>query len=188
MLDEAHKVLQMWRLKDLKEPDGRLLSDHASEHMVKLPEKFHRLGLPDKLSKLTDDFSVFLAPEIIAAILSLNAARNCIVHREGVVGEKDASDLGKLEIRWTKPTLTITGEAGTRPVEPGGRVEAGEMLEFSNKNASKSFGLGERIKFTSTEFSEICWTFFQFGVEIQRSLSTIGKAEGKLSDPPPDGT
>ncbi len=183
MLDEAHKVLQVWRLQDLMEPDGKLLSDHAIEHMVKLPEKFHRLALPDKLSKLLEEFSVSLDLNIVGAILSLNAARNCIVHREGIVGEKDASVTGKLDIRWTKPTLTITGEGGTRPVEPGGRVEAGEMVGFSNEKASKSFDLGERIEFSSAEFSEICWTFFQFGTEIQRSLSTIGKAEGKLSDP-----
>ena len=50
-------------------------------------------------------------------------------------------------------------------------VEAGSQIEVGFEEVSKSFPLGSRVEFTSTEFAEICLTFSIFAIAVEQSIN-----------------
>src|SRR5581483_6065941 len=97
--------------------------------------------------------------------LSLQKVRNCLEHRDGVVGEKDA-DKDTKSLKLYLPQLKIYGEKdGTRTeIGKGSFVEKDTLIIIKNEIQEREFKLGERIAFKPEEFHDIgfgCWAFVQ---------------------------
>ena len=151
-------------------------------------QKFEKLGLPKKIrddkSALKECYGVVAEDKFIDAVISLNDARNCLVHRGGRVQKVDVNEptSQKLVIKWFGPDVHAHSERGSREVEFGKtRTEADEVLEMNLLGErQKEFGLGEPILLTTQEFSEICLTFFFFGLETTKSAERFFRALGFL--------
>ena len=83
-LEESRRILAAWSLGS-----GEIRSQDWNDRMVDQAQRFHRLGFPDKIAFLADQYQVSLPPEKEKDLLSLNQARNCTVHRQSVVGLQD---------------------------------------------------------------------------------------------------
>jgi len=98
---------------------------------------FHRRGLPYKLRFLSEEHGLSVSRELQEQVLSLNRARNCLVHRAGVVSaQHDANDSGKLRVFWRKSELIASGPAGERPVTESNPILAGGeslLLRFCSR-------------------------------------------------------
>jgi hypothetical protein len=152
---------------------ARLTGEDWNKEIVAEAPKYDHLRLPDKLSYLERRYG-FVRPELTAHILSLNAARNCLTHRAGVVGTKDVKDPTEngLTVRWRRLRGEIVEPSGARkPVTLGAFVEAGSQIEVGFEEVSKSFLLGSRVEFTSTEFADICLTFSIFAIAVEQAIS-----------------
>ena len=153
---------------------ARLSGAEWNMHVVRGAVKFDRLPLPEKLRHLETQYS-WQRPELSEDILSLNGARNCFAHRQGVVGPADvrnASD-GALSIRWRKLKLAIETEGTERIVGRGSRVETGELLAVSFVEAGLKVPVGERIVITAEDYVDISQTFLLFGLQLEKSIMDV---------------
>jgi hypothetical protein len=153
---------------------GRLTGDEWNTNIVRGAAKFDRLPLPEKLIYLQKRYS-WHRPELSDHILSLNAVRNCLVHRDGIVGGNDlklSGDQG-LSVRWRKGELVAGTGTDKRVLEAGSHVDAGETVTVEFIDLEKSFALGERVVFNVTEYVDISLTFLLFGRQAQKSTMEL---------------
>lgn len=83
-LEESRQILAVWALGS-----GEIRAEDWNEKIVAEAKRFHRLGLPDKLAFLQTQYQVALPPDKEKDLISLNRARNCLVHREGIISLQD---------------------------------------------------------------------------------------------------
>jgi hypothetical protein len=162
-------------------PDGRLFihifptAQEWNEQIMRKAARFERLTLPDKFQYLENTYRLQL-PTLKDAILSLNAARNCLTHRHGIVGQNDLknpSDTG-LTIYLRKAEVFATSPQGERTIENSpALLNAGEGLSVRFIESSRAFLLGERISFTPRGFMDVCTTFLSFAIDLNGTIRSF---------------
>jgi hypothetical protein len=176
-LEEVRKVCAVWSLSN--ETTGA----KWMARMVEETKKFHRRGLPEKLTFLEKEYGLAIPP-LKDQILSINAARNCIVHRRGIVHDQDANSPKGLRVQWRKYKMFVDGPSGRREIVPPAMVEGGERLVLIEGDAEKVFAKGNIVGFSAQEFSEICWSLLSFGIVTIKNLEAHGRAKGMSFDQP----
>lgn len=165
-----------------------LSGEDWNTHIVGGARKFDRLTLPDKFEHLEKSFG-WRVPTLAKHVLSLNAARNCLTHRRGVVTTadlKDPTDTG-LIIRFRKLQLKAVGPSGERIVGEGTIVNADEAVHISFEDSEKVVPLGKHIAFTTEEFLDAGLTFLLFCLELQESAVALQNARRPTPpEAPPD--
>jgi len=131
---------------------------------------FNKLGLPEKIEYLKSNFDVF--SDYAEYIISINKARNCLVHRKGIVSERDAGPNQKLEIKWNTFKVRTTSPDGkdTKIVNRNDIVLKDWSLEVWLEEAFKTCNKGDKIIFTQEEISDTIMTLIQYGSYIQQSM------------------
>jgi hypothetical protein len=134
--------------------------------------QFDRFPLPEKFNHLINTYG-FELPALSVAILSLNAARNCLTHRKGIVGQldlKEPTDKG-LVINFRKSELFVSGSEGERIIDTSPAIlNSGEMLSMRFVNSERIFLLGDRIQFTTREYTDVCGTFLAFALDLNEKI------------------
>lgn len=126
--------------------------------------KFERMGIEDQLDILAKDFAIDDA--WISRLVGYNRVRNCLAHRQGVVGQQDTNDGDDLVIRWLVPTVE------SRSGPPAASIDAGHMSSLISahhvqggaahievRDKEKRFAIGSRLNLLPTDILEICSTF-----------------------------
>ncbi len=178
LLEEVRRVLAIWRLVYEVSRDGKIRAKDWDEGVVKASKRFHRLGLPDKLNALGTDYGLSLDPGRVGHVLSINAARNTLVHRKGIVSERDANTENGLLMRWEKLGAFLTKDGEEREVVPPMLVEAGTEIVVQARPMEKLFALNSQIEVNVQEFADVCWTLFVFGESTKQLLEKHGRARG----------
>jgi hypothetical protein len=181
-LETANRVLSVWELVIKQKGEAKLTGEDWNEIIINGSKRFHRLGLPDKIKHLSHINFFQLDPELTKQILTINAARNCLVHRKGIVSERDANIDGELEVRWTKLSLYLKNESGEQEIIPPQIVEKDNIIAVKNVHISKTFAIGKKIVFSAQEFSDICWCLFLFGQSTTKCVEEIGRNNGFVAD------
>ena len=137
-------------------------------------KKFNRLGLPDKVERLKADYSTTIIPVSISDILSMNIARNCLVHRAGVVTDKDKNINNGLQVDWTKLEMLLDDKI----IQPAQPAISGQKLGIRFVKTSKVFLLGERILFTTDEIGQICMACTFFARDCAEKTEAYWRTQG----------
>jgi hypothetical protein len=182
VLEEARVVLAAWRLKlDRSEVT---LSDWQ-ETIGKEGRRFHRLGLPDKINFLANQYGLKMDPPLVEQILTINGARNCLVHRGGKITERDRNCETGFELHWRATVAVAQGPDGEREVEPPILLNEGEGLGIATRPRRRLFAIGEDFTVSSGEFAQVCWTLFLFVQTLAEKLEEIGRSQGIEFTPGP---
>jgi hypothetical protein len=106
---------------------------------------------------------------------SLQAARNCLEHRAGIVGNADTK--GAAEFTLSVPRLKIFYLRGSEEIElaAGERVDAGDdrpevEILMKIETRARSISLGGRLTFTPQEFNEIAFACNYLGQQLAGRL------------------
>ncbi len=176
-LQEVRLVCAVWSL-------GNQTTGAAwMARMVEEAKKFHHRGLPDKLTFLEKEYGLTFPP-LKEQIFSINGARNCIVHRRGVVHDQDMNSPSGLRVRWRRYQIFVDGPSGRREIVPPAMVDGGETIRMIEGDVEKVFAKGSVVGFSAQEFSEICWTLLSFGMATVKNLEAHGRAIGMTFDQP----
>ena len=186
-LEETRMVLAVWQIgiRNRSEP---ITGADWHEATVRQRQRFHRLGVPDKIDALQQTYTLPLDPDLVGHLRTINDARNCLVHRQGIVQERDVNEGGALRVSWRHLALVIQGPDGERAGFPGAIVDVGETLCVSNRDVSKLFPLGNAISFSVQEFADICWWLFLLGLSTTKLIEDWARERGIELQMPQDDT
>lgn len=174
-LDDIHRFLAAMTLFEGRGRNVTITAGELQRAMDQEPKRFHKRGFPAKLEHVESTYGVALDSALVPMVRSVNAARNCLVHRGGIVSDKDLGESGKLVVRWRRLAIFVTGEGGERRLDPPMALEAGAQVAARNEDVEKVFGRGERLEFSAEEFSGICWFLYRCCVDLSQSVH--GKAQ-----------
>ena len=186
-LEGVRQVLAFWAITNYGKGPTSIDGEEWNEKLVREAKKFHGAGLPDKLAVLSEQFGLVLPPLVTRQILSFNAARNCLVHRQGVVATRDLGGELQLSVAWVKVSLVATDQHGERELVPEMGVEGGGTITGRQSVVQRTFEKGERIQFSAQEFAEICFALFSFGSTTVVLAEEVGRAKGVTFVPPSEG-
>ena len=175
VVEEARVVLAAWRLK--LDKSEVTLSDW-NETIGREGRRFHRLGLPDKINFLANQYGLRMDPPLVEQILTINGARNCLVHRGGKITERDRNCDAGFELHWRATVAVAQGPDGEREVEPPILLNEGEGLGIATRPRRRLFAIGEDFTVSSGEFAQVCWTLFLFVQALAEKLEEIGRSQG----------
>jgi hypothetical protein len=147
--------------------------------IVKEEARFEMKSIREQLAAVCELLGV--VNSYTSIVESWRKARTCLAHRLGVVAQTDGDENANvLTVRWRGLQL--------RAVEPDGKVtvlnlntagnpyfEHGASIEISVLGKSVEFELGQPIRLTGHQLSEICWT----AQELSRDLIANSEAATK---------
>jgi uncharacterized protein YutE (UPF0331/DUF86 family) len=165
VLEEARRICAVATLGS-----GRLIKAHdLSVHVNGDDGKFHRLGLPDRLDHLSSRYG--LAPNLSEHFLSLNRARNCLVHRRGVVGARDVDGTGSLSVTFRAVRPVVIAPSGERVVSfPFTIEEEGSSLGVRVVDEIRSFPLGSQVQFSPEDLHSCLLTILLFSQAVSAEV------------------
>jgi hypothetical protein len=156
-LESANRVLSIWDLLKKQAASSLVTVGDWNSIFLDSGNKFHRLGLPDKIHNLCDNKCLNVPEDLKIQVLSINIARNCCVHRKGIVSDRDSNTADGLKVEWRHMKIFLQDEDGERDLVLGQRVEKDSVFSVRFENSEKLFGVGESIIFTVEEISGIIW-------------------------------
>lgn len=175
-LDETRRVCALCRLCAKKKTTGKELNAVLGDEA----RKFHRLGFPDKFEALRSDFGV--TTNLQDHFLSLNQARNCLVHRKGIVAGKDTNEGDKLVIKWRIMQVVAKPADGTPEitlVEPK-VLEAESEVYVRVVDRTKAIDVGQEILLAREELCQNIFTLFLLAQDLVKSAEFYMKTIGLL--------
>jgi hypothetical protein len=144
-----------------------------SDKFGKSLESFDWKGVEKKLKILRSNFGIETTKEIY--FKSINQVRNCLTHRNGIVGQKDLGGDDSLKLCWLSLDSIIKTPSGEvislNPPFPksGTFLKEGGELCIKVIEKIKEFSFGDVIKLNPNDLSEICLVFFIATEEISKS-------------------
>lgn len=189
-LEEIYQILILWSLIPIGSSNGAKVKLEKMRQMEKDIAAFHLKNLPDKFSVLKK-FDFVFPVDVESELLSINAARNCLVHRAGIVGERDL-DKGtdSFTLKWRALDPFVKDIHGERPLSlPYQSPTEGEaFLALKLGAKEKTFNPGQHLTVSSEEFNWIGWTQLSASQWAASRLEEIARAKGFVIDnPAPSG-
>ena len=140
--------------------------------------RFPPAGLPERLLILQTTDHLALPAEIKVSLLSLNKARNCLVHRGGVVSVEDLTDGNDLVLTWVQFLLILRNEDGERPAVIGELLKKPTEYFVRRALTEKRFPALARIVLSAEEFADATFSLAVIGIEFAAALRHRAEAEG----------
>jgi len=148
-------------------------------------KSFHGDGFDKKLPALKKKLGV--APsgafeERWAEVESIIRARNCLEHRDGIVGDKDIkAPSDALVVHWRAPRLL---DLQGNEIPPNTSVDGFEWRPAMLREYT--FKRGERVEFSIKDFTEMCIVVNRFGEQLREWVHAAATAAGvPQGDAPP---
>jgi hypothetical protein len=176
-LEEVQLVLAMWSIAD---PSGgrRVKQETWNDTIVRRQAQFHRRTLPQKLEFLQNRYGFSLPTDYVAEVMSINAARNCFVHRMGQVSEPDLGPTGALTLKWRHLKAVIVDNDNETDLILPYTAQKDTLLGIKVASRERVFEVGQTLELTLQDFSEISWTIFEFARRCAADLETYGRTKG----------
>lgn len=181
-LESAHQVLSFWGILGKQKDGAEISASDYNDIIISGNRKFHRFGLPEKFTHLKTEHDIDVEPKFSIQILSVNTARNCLVHRGGIVKDRDINNNNALEVNWTKVMVVVKNENGEKELVLGEMIEKGNVLAMRSQEDLKVFHLGERVVFTAEEFANISWSLLLFGNHLVQKINDFGLKNGFVKE------
>jgi hypothetical protein len=112
--------------------------------------------------------------------------RNCLVHRLGIVADRDVDANGELAILWRSIDLVAQSPDGIQEtvLDKEAIIEPGWTVIVRVTDKSKVFRRGERIELSYEEITHTFSSFLSFATTLAQSIEGYGKQIGvKIPDP-----
>jgi len=160
-------------------PQRKLLSDDFNRFRSETAEILkgqHKSALKNRLEWIDMRYGIISAHK--SSILTLNDMRNCYVHRKGLVTDLDINDsiAKSLKIEYLRPFVFVVRDGEEVEVVAPFRLHDGEVGQRRAKEEHRAFIRGERIKLTLREFGYICFSCWNFAVDLAGKLPIVGKS------------
>jgi hypothetical protein len=146
--------------------DAMTVTDQFLAVREKAEKEAHKLALPNLITHLT---TKFLRGPLTHEqdILSINKARNCLVHRDGIVTDKDVNK-GTDELVITYERLKML--KSTTSEEIVAPTPTDTSIKIISDRATMKFKLGDELDFNFRDFNDFNFTCTRFGKNLVSKL------------------
>jgi len=164
-LEEAYLYVTL-----IKTPNGLTTLAAVQKTIADARSRANELYFPDLLSAVGDGLRERLS--FASEFLSLQKVRNCLEHRNGIVGAADVR--GDKALRLTLPRLGVFLRQGGQEVEVerDALVEKGGELLIKRVSREREYALGQAIAFSPADFHEIAGGCYLFANDLATKLPT----------------
>ncbi|WP_206637212.1 hypothetical protein [Mesorhizobium sp. M6A.T.Cr.TU.017.01.1.1] len=132
-------------------------------------KKASSLNFPDLLLAVQAQLATKL--DFFEEYRSLQRARNCLEHRNGVVGHIDCDEgEGALSLKLPRLKCFTVSDGEEIEVHKNQYFEKGGTIKIKRDLRIRVFALGETVSFTAEEFSEIAMALRLFVADIAPKL------------------
>lgn len=176
VLEEVQSVLAGSSLDPQPDDNSSVPADAWNRPTPDRRREFNALFLPHKIQFLKSKYALSFDEKLVEEVISINKTRNCLVHRSGVVNERDTTEGSKLILHWTAPVLLLEKDGVQKEVLPP--FEGATTVTLTWRSRVKEFSLGQVIEINSTEFAQICWSLFLFARHCWEVVAARGRAMG----------
>lgn len=146
-------------------------------------KRFRRLPWGKRLDELRELFQ-FQTP-FESMLLSIQALRNCLTHRQGKVTQYDANEGSSDTLRLQYEEIGIFYGKSEDDERRAGRdtlIEGGSSVYVKTVRAEKLFRIGTEITLTAQEFIYVAQTIWNIGISIVKELIAYGERAGVKSN------
>jgi hypothetical protein len=137
-------------------------------------ETFDRKPFPQKIAYLEEKSGGTF--QFKDHVLTLNQARNCLVHRLGVVSQRDTKGTDSFTVKWHTMRLVIvdsvTGDETFVPQQTPTEHESKLVLRIGP--LEKKFQVGDHFLLSPDELNFTMWTFHSFALELLQAIERLG--------------
>lgn len=125
-----------------------------------------KMNLPYLIEKIKPHLNKDLTYE--RQIRSINKARTCLVHRNGLVTEKDTNDIDNqlLKLEWVRFKLFYEKDGGEIEIQGKSVIEGGTTIKMKQESNFIDFKIGDRINLNYKQFNEFIVTCNYFGADL----------------------
>lgn len=130
------------------------------------------MGFPQLMAEVNNALAEELHFE--NEFLSIQKVRNCLEHRDGVVGDSDVDkETGRLLLSFPRLMMFVEKDGEIVEIGVGSSVEAGQSIGVKMATGTREFEHGTRIAFSEDDLSAIGWGCWAFASELQRKLPSL---------------
>jgi hypothetical protein len=182
-LEEAYLYVEVTKLQ------GATTWGRLQKQIADIKRDANKWNFPTLIDRVNCDLSDQLTFK--NEYLSLNKVRNCLEHRDGVVGAPDLQGSEALMLSLPRMMIFYLKDGAEVELARGDRFEKDTEVLVKRTIKKSHYGSGDRISFTGDEFRDIsmaCWFFAQdLASKLPRPQSAAA-AEVKAARPPQETT
>jgi len=176
-LEEAFLFVKLFSIGQMKATSNSTLDDI----MAPFRNDAARRNFPPLLAHVNSKLERPL--EFVDAYQSMQDARNCLEHRAGIVGKKDAADDGVMRLRFPRVKMFFVRDDAEIELERGTAVEAGTQILMRMDLRVREFKIGERLTIAAADFDEIAFACYYFGNQLAQRLPKNAATNPRLDTP-----
>jgi hypothetical protein len=163
-LEEAFLFLELLAIGQMKAMSNSTLD----EIMAPFRDDAAKRSFPPLLAHVNSKLEKPL--DFVDAYQSMQGARNCLEHRAGIVGKKDADEDGVMRLRFPRMRMFFVSDGTEVELQRGTRVEAGTQIFLHLDLRVREFRIGERLTLAAADFDEIAFACYHFGIQLAERL------------------
>lgn len=150
---------------------AQVTPDEWNRRLVAGRRPFNRLTLPEKMLRLEREYGL-RRPAFSEDVLSINAARNCMTHRGGVVAAEDCdSNREYMTLSWRRLRMRPVG--ARREVKVGVTLKEPTQLRLDYVRRARRLAVGKPVSVSASEYVEVATTFLFYGNQLQESIRLL---------------
>jgi hypothetical protein len=164
-LEQAYLYVEFLRMGS-----GRTTWGEFLEKKRTIEQTANKAHFPDLLNTINASLTQPLA--FLTEVRSLQKARNCLEHRDGIVGVQDAGSDSELTLTFPYIGAFLEGIDGDPdiPLQRDMRVERDGVVVIRRTTMTKTFRVGQRLEVTGAEFVNIAQGCWMFAIDLQSKL------------------
>lgn len=161
---EAYKYLRIYKLS--QEPKNSQPKEYYEDELKKIEKEIQDLPFPKFIEKIESIIEQTLP--LREEMISINQIRNCLIHRHGVVEEKDVknSTTDELKLKYTSLVFWTNINGELKEITYELRKDGIKAHQISEVNKEKIFKLGDKVSIDITEFNDIAYTCASFATSL----------------------
>jgi hypothetical protein len=168
-LKENYRFLHVYSLSSDKNPKTK---EEFDLELKKLSERIEKAHFPEFIELVEEKLGKQLL--LKEEVLTINQIRNCLVHRHGIVSEKDIKNSvsGDLRLKWSSLKFFTKKDGEEVEITYDFRKDGVLIPEFTIKHVQneKEFKLGEKITLSIEDFNGISFTCLNFVTALHNEL------------------
>ena len=166
-LEEAYLYVMIMR----EHPNLQIYGD-LMQAIDTIKRKANKFKFPDLSKAIQDELGQEL--DFADEFRSMQRVRNCLEHRDGVVGQIDLDPDGQtLRLRLPRLKFFIEDDGRETEVVKNQHIEKGTEIGMRRDIRVREYALGTRITFSPAEFQEIAYACWFFANDLGRKLPKI---------------